>query len=212
MGLVYKQIRATLPLLVLGLAFSPQAQAQTPGLRYAVVPVQFKGDYQPVDSATFMQRLQDEAHKLAPNVSITVVDVPEVKHWDDMMAPDPGQVQSIIKRLGVDRLVWGSVRFNTNSKLMQMGGGQTVGELYPGQSGAVYRYMVTVAGAADFHVADGETGKLLLDQPFAIFRTQDTAAPEGTKRFDKVERELGLECSADLATQIVTVGKKRLNP
>ena len=203
------RIRITLSLLLL---LGLQARAQTPKIHYAMVPMQLKGDVLPVSQADFMQRLQDEVNKQSPDVTITLVDLPQTKNWD-MLAPEPSEVQAICKRLGVDRLAWGSVRFKTDSRGMRQGGNSGVGDLYPGQSGAgTFQYIVTMAGAADLHVVDGQTGKVLLDEPFAIFRSESTNAAEGTDRFDELQKELALHCSADLAAEIITQGKKRMNP
>jgi hypothetical protein len=176
-----------------------------------MVPIQLKGDCQPISQAEFMQRLQDEIKKQSPDVAITLVDLPQVKNWD-MLPPAPSEVQAIARRLGVDRLAWGSVRFKTEARGMRSGGSSGVGDLYPGQSGGTFQYIVTMAGAADLHIVDGSTGNVLLDEPFAIFRSESTNAAEGTTRFEELEKDLASHCSVDLATQIITQGKKKMNP
>jgi len=185
--------------------------ADPPRLRYAVVPVQITGDYQPVSSADFMQSLLEDAKKQSPDVAITVVDVPQVKNWSDIMPPEPNQVKRIIQGLGVDRLVWGSVRFRKEHSLAKMGGSD-VGDTFPGQSGSTYRYILTVGGVAKIFVADGATGNLLLEDPVAMFRSEMTIAPEDSQGFEDAENRLARRCSADLADAIVTQGKRRLNP
>lgn len=198
-------------LLILLLATSGWVWGETPRLRYAVVPVQITGDYQPVSTADFMQSLLADAKQQSPDVSITVVDVPQVKNWSDIMPPDPAQVKRIIQGLGVDRLVWGSVRFRKDHSLAKMGGSD-VADTFPGQSGSTYRYILTVGGVAKIFVADGESGKLLLDDPVAMFRSEMTVAPEDTEGFQDAENRLARRCSADLAEAIVTQGKRKLNP
>jgi hypothetical protein len=197
---------------MLSFVFLLGLQAGADPLRYGFVPIRFTGEYQPVSGADFMASLRAEVQKKAPNMTVVVVDAPEVAHWSDMLPPDPNQIKSLTKRLGVDRLAWGSIKLSTESKLMRTGGGSNPGDLFPGQTPGTYRYIITVAGAADINVADGASGKILLDEPFAIFGSESTAAPEGTTRFDEVEKQLTLQCSEDLADQIVRQAKREIQP
>lgn len=197
---------------MLSFVFLLGLQAGADPLRYGFVPIRFTGEYQPVSGADFMASLRAEVQKKAPNMSVVVVDAPEVAHWSDMLPPDPNQIKSLTKRLGVDRLAWGSIKLSTESKLMRTGGGSNPGDLFPGQTPGTYRYIITVAGAADINVADGASGKILLDEPFAIFGSESTAAPEGTTRFEDVEKQLTLQCSEDLADQIVRQAKREIQP
>ncbi|MBN9419783.1 hypothetical protein ABS71_02650 [bacterium SCN 62-11] len=200
-------LKKIVPLMAL---FALQAGADP--LRYGFVPVRFTGDYQPVSAADFMTSLRAEVQKKAPNLNVVLVDAPEVAHWSDMLPPDPNQIKALTKRLGVDRLAWGSIKLSTESKLMRTGGGANPGDLFPGQTPGTYRYIITVAGAADINVADGASGKILLDEPFAIFGSESTSAAEGTTRFDDVEKQLTLQCSEDLADQIVRQAKREVQP
>ncbi|MBX3171845.1 MAG: hypothetical protein KF760_30820 [Candidatus Eremiobacteraeota bacterium] len=155
-------------------------------LRYGFVPVRFTGEYQPVSAADFMASVRAEVQKRA--------------------------IKALTKKLGVDRLAWGSVKLSTESRLMRTGGGSNPGDLFPGQTPGTYQYIITVAGAADINVADGTSGKILLDEPFAILGSESTAAPEGTTRFEDVEKQLTLQCSEDLADQIVRQAKREFPP
>lgn len=185
-------------------------QASADPLRYGFVPLRFTGDYQPVQISEFMDRFRQEVQKKAPNINVVLVDAPEVAHWSSMMPPDPSQVKALVRKLGVDRLAWGTVQMSTESKLMRTGGGTGVADLYPGQSGGTYRYIITVAGAADITVADGVSGKVLLDEPFAIFESESTSAPEGSTRFDELEKSLTLQSSEDLADRIVQRAQREI--
>lgn len=198
-------LKKIVPLMVvLGL------QAGADPLRYGFVPVRFTGEYQPVSAADFMSSFRAEVQKKAPNLNVVLVDAPEVAHWSDMLPPEPSVIKALTKRLGVDRLCWGSIKLSTESRLMRTGGVNNPGDLFPGQTPGTYRYIITVAGAADINVADGASGKILLDEPFAIFGSESTAAPEGTSRFEEVEKQLTLQCSEDLADQIVRQAKREL--
>lgn len=197
---------------MLSFVFLLGLQAGAEPLRYGFVPIRFTGQYQPVSGADFMASLRAEVQKKAPNMTVVIVDAPEVAHWNDMLPPDPNQIKSLTKRLGVDRLAWGSIKLSTESKLMRTGGGSNPGDLFPGQTPGTYRYIITVAGAADINVADGASGKILLDEPFAIFGSESTAAPEGTTRFEDVEKQLTLQCSEDLADQIVRQARREIQP
>ncbi len=185
-------------------------QAGADPLRYGFVPVRFTGEFQPVSASEFMTSVRAEVQKKAPNIIVVEVVAPEVTHWSDMLPPDPNQIKALTKKLGVDRLCWGSVKLSSESRLMRTGGSSNPGDLFPGQTPGTYRYIITVAGAADINVADGATGKILLDEPFAIFGSESTAAPEGTTRFEDVEKQLTLQCSEDLADQIVRQAKREM--
>jgi len=185
-------------------------QASADPLRYGFVPIRFTGDYKPVEVGDFMKRFSDEVALKTPNIKIVPVDAPEVAHWNAMMPPDPSQVKALIQRLGVDRLAWGTLQLRTESKIMRIGGGNSVADTFVGQTQATYNYIITVAGAADICVADGVSGKVLLDEPFAIFESETTAAPEGSTRFDSVEKSLALHCSSDLADRMVLRAQREL--
>lgn len=199
---------------VLASALSLGVLAQTDDQKVQVValPVQIQGDYRPVQADRFQKLLEENVEKLAPRADMVWVDPkdPRLSGIDLSFSMDPDQVAAIGQRFKAPLVVWVSVHFEKESKLVS-----GAGDLNPNQSNPAgvqmsnpYRYVVTVGGLGHLQVVDVAKQTALIDGPVALFRSDVTQHPDDGEGFGGLEEELAAQSTDELAERIVKVAQK----
>ncbi|MCE7875234.1 hypothetical protein DYH09_33390 [bacterium CPR1] len=188
------------------------AQTAEEKVQVLALPVQIAGDYRPVQADRFQKLLEEDVEKLAPNADMIWVDPkdPRLSGLDLSFSMDPDQVAALGQKLKVPLVVWISVAFEKESKLVS-----GAGDLNPNQSNPAgvqtsnpYRYVVTVGGLGHLQVVDVEKQTALIDGPVALFRSDVTQHPDDGEGFGGLEEELAAQSTDELAERIVKVAQK----
>ncbi len=213
-------MRVRLCLALLACCLSLSALAQTPAgqkVKVIALPLRLEGDYKPVDAAKFQQMLEQNVEKLAPRADMVWVDPndPRLSGLDLSFSMDPDQAAELGKKFEAPVLVWLSVRFTKDQKLINTSGDNNPNSSNPAgvPMSSAYRYNVSVGGTGHLQIIDVDKTNALLDGPVALFRSDMTQHPDDGDGFGGLEDELATQSTEELAERIVKVCQKFLaNP
>jgi hypothetical protein len=180
-----------------------QAQPSPPPRKivFLQLPLDFQGDFKPMERDEILKFLEKDVENLAPAVDLVVPDLndPRLKDLPPDGHPSNAEALKLSQSFKADLVCWGSISFALRRTVVQAGAGSPV-----------FQYLISVEGTADVQVYDPASNDIVVDQ--AIFQGNNgvTRALEGSETYLALQKKLATECVQDISFALIRALKDRL--
>lgn len=167
-------------------------------------------DFDGVNARDFYAALESAAEAKGSKFDLVIPDPkdPRLAGVDLSVEPDPATAVALGQKFGVPLVGWAKAQFRLQSKTQAFQDATVPGQQMQAGDPAPQN-LITVGGLAHIGAVDVASGKVLVQGPLAVFRSDATRANQGTDNFDDDVKNVTHECAQDLATRIVEFAQKR---
>lgn len=167
-------------------------------------------DFDGVQAAEFYAALERAAEAKGSKFDLVIPDPkdPRLAGVDLTVEPEPAAAVALGQKFGVPVVAWARAEFRLQSKTQAFQDATVPGQQMQAGDPAPQN-LITVGGLARIGAVDVASGKVLVQGPIAVFRSDATRANQGTGNFDDDVKNVTHECAQDLAARIVEFAQKR---